>query len=74
MSNDDIGIPHSEWSSLWQYYNALCNALSYAVQQSRYANAMTDSVWELNDNWWVKDGTFTGADVEDHVVYPTIIA
>jgi len=72
--NDDVGIPHSEWSSLWQYYDALYNALSYAVQQSRYANVMNDKVWELDDNWWVKDGTLTAVDVEiDHAVYPTIM-
>ena len=55
--NDDVGITHSEWSSLWQYYNALYNTLLYAVQQCRYANVMTDKVWELDDNWWVKDGS-----------------
>ena len=72
--NDDVGISHSEWSSLWQYYDALYNALSYAVQQSRYANVMNDKVWELDDNWWVKDGTLTAVDVEkDHAVYPTIM-
>ena len=70
--NDDVGIPHSEWSSLWQYYNALYNTLSYAVQQCRYANVMTDKVWELDDNWWVKDGSITAADVEENAVYPTI--
>jgi len=52
----------------------LVNALSYAVQPSRYANVMIDKVWELDDNWWVKDGTLTAVDVEkDRAVYPTIM-
>jgi hypothetical protein len=35
---------------------------------------MTDKVWELDDNWWVKDGSITAADVEENAVYPTINA
>jgi hypothetical protein len=35
---------------------------------------MIDKVWELDDNWWVKDGTLTAVDVEkDRAVYPTIM-
>ena len=53
---------------------AILRCLVNAVQPSRYANVMIDKVWELDDNWWVKDGTLTAVDVEkDHAVYPTIM-
>ena len=67
------GIPASEWQSLWQYYHALRNALECAVEQSRDEN-MTDDVWKLDENWWVKDGTLTAEHVKEHWVYPTISA
>ncbi|KAL3806634.1 hypothetical protein ACHAXA_011741, partial [Cyclostephanos tholiformis] len=69
----DRGIPASEWTSLWQYYDALSNALRVAVHQSR-DGSMTDEVWKLDDNWWVKDGALTADDDEDHYVYPIINA
>jgi hypothetical protein len=68
----DLGILDSEWSTLWQYYDALCNALRCAIQQS--SNSMVDDVWDLDDNWWVKDGLLTADDVKEHAVYPTINA
>ena len=71
-ASEDTRIPRSEWSSLWQYYDALYYALSCAVQQSGNGN-MTDDVWKLDENWWVKDGPIT-ADDDDHEVYPTINA
>lgn len=67
----DAGIPESEWQSLWQYYHALKTALECAVEQSRDGN-MTDEVWKLDENWWVKDGRITAEDDEEHWVYPTI--
>ncbi|KAL7523467.1 hypothetical protein ACHAXR_000192 [Thalassiosira sp. AJA248-18] len=57
-----------EWESLWQYYDALHDALSYSVQSNE---TLLDDVWEIDDNWWVKDGTFTAADDEEHYVLPT---
>lgn len=72
MSTDDLGIPSSEWSSLWQYYDALFNALLCAIQESNHY-IMNDDVWDLDDNWWVQDGD-TYADDESHEVYPTVHA
>ena len=72
MSNDDLGIPSSEWSSLWQYYDALYNALSLAIEESTHF-IENDDVWDLDDNWWVQDGD-AYADDESHEVYPTIHA
>jgi hypothetical protein len=70
----ELGIPDSEWSTLWQYYDALCNALQCAIQQSY--KSMVDDVWDLDDNWWVKDGYLTSDDLSkgEHGVYPTINA
>lgn len=59
-----------EWESLWQYYNALHDAISYAVEQSNNVE-MTNGVWKLDDDWWVQDGTLKAADVEDHYVLST---
>lgn len=72
MSIDEAGIPSSEWSSLWQYYDALYNALSLAIEESNHY-IENDDVWDLDDNWWVQDGD-TYADDESHEVYPTIHA
>ena len=64
------GIGPYEWSSLWRYYDALVTALRVAVEQGTNGT-MTDEVWKLDDNWWVKDGTH---DDEEHYVYPTVNA
>ena len=61
------------WSSLWQYNDALYTALSLAVQESRKYDNLNDYVWELDDDWWVKDSN-TYADDNSHDVYPTIHA
>ena len=73
IASEDAGIPSIEWSSLWQYYDALYYALSCAVHQSRIG-LMTDDVWKLDDNWWVQDGTLTATDIDEHKVYPIINA
>ena len=67
MNHHDAGIPESEWDSLWQYYDALHTALSYAVESNE---TRVDDVWKLDDDWWVKDGTIKAAD-DDHWVRPT---
>ena len=46
LSNDDAGISHKMCGNLfWQYYDALYNTISCAIQQSRCENnvAMTDT-------------------------------
>ncbi|KAL7527761.1 hypothetical protein ACHAXR_006033, partial [Thalassiosira sp. AJA248-18] len=62
---DYEGMSKYEWESLWQYYDALHEALSYATHSNE---PLVDDVWELNDNWWVQDGTLTAADDEEHYV------
>ncbi|KAL7431224.1 hypothetical protein ACHAXH_001473, partial [Discostella pseudostelligera] len=70
MDYESAGISSNEWQSLWQYYNALHDALSYAVEQSKH-ETLTEDVWKLDDNWWVQDGTLSAADVDEHLVQPT---
>ena len=70
MDYESAGISSNEWQSLWQYYNALHDALSYAVEQSKH-ETLTEDVWKLDDNWWVQDGTLSAADVDEHFVQPT---
>ena len=67
-ADKDVGISHSEWTSLWQYYDALYYALSCAIKRGN--ETLIDDVW-INDNWWVKDGTLTAADVGEHQVFRT---
>ena len=59
-----------EWKTLWQYYDALHDALSNAIDQSD-ASSLSDEIWELDDNWWVKDGSLKASQVEEHCVLPT---
>lgn len=65
------GILESEWESLWQYYDALRDALSYAVESNA---PLTNEVWNRDDDWWVKDGKFNAADEDEHWVFPTVNA
>jgi hypothetical protein len=67
---ESIGISSSEWQSLWQYFNALHDALSYAIEQSNSVK-LTEDVWKLDDDWWVQDGTLSAADGDEHFVQPT---
>jgi hypothetical protein len=70
MNYESAGISSSEWQSLWQYFNALHDALSHAVQHSTHVQ-LTEDVWKLDDDWWVQDGTLSAADMDEHFVYPT---
>ena len=65
---DYEGVSKYEWESLWQYYDALHDALSNALQTDA---TLSDNVWDLDDNWWVKDGTIVAADIGEHSVFPT---
>ena len=68
-SVDDYNdISKYEWGSLWQYYDALHDAISYAVKSDA---ALSEDVWKLDDNWWVQDGTTKGSDVHEHPILPT---
>jgi len=58
-------IPENEWSLLWDYYDALHNALSRAVVSDV---PLSDEVWSLNHDWWVKDGTMNESSVQEHSV------
>ena len=58
-----------EWESLWQYYDALHNALTLATTQSDVS--LSDEVWKLGHDWWVKDGTLKEEDSEEHYVLRT---
>ncbi|KAL7552899.1 hypothetical protein ACHAWF_016148 [Thalassiosira exigua] len=68
MNYEDEGISAGEWESLWLYYDALHDALSYAVKSNA---SVTDDVWTWSDDWWVKDGTLVSANTYEHTVYPT---
>jgi len=62
------GISEYEWQMIWQYYDALYDALSYALQSGA---TLSDEVWDLDDGWWVEDGPVKAADEYDHYVLPT---
>jgi len=53
-----------EWESLWQYYDALYNAMTFATTQS--GTQLSDDVWKLGHDWWVQDGTLKEEDSEEH--------
>mmetsp|Transcript_27124 Transcript_27124/g.58102 ORF Transcript_27124/g.58102 Transcript_27124/m.58102 type:complete len:431 (-) Transcript_27124:193-1485(-) len=63
------GMSKYEWESLWQYYDALHDALTNAIVQSDAT--LSDEVWELGDNWWVKDGSLNASQEDEHYVLPT---
>merc|ERR1712087_6547 len=65
---EDDDVSEYEWESIWQYYDALHDALSYAVQSDV---TLSDDVWDMGDDWWVKDGPIKAADVNEHYVLPT---
>lgn len=69
LGYEEEEVPQNEWDSLWQYYDALHDAISYAVQSK---DARTDEVWTMGDDWWVKDGTLKASDVEEHMVNPLV--
>ncbi len=71
MNYESAGISPTEWQSLWQYYDALFEALFCAVQLSN-SKVLSEDVWTLDDDWWVQDGTLKAADVGEHQVYPTL--
>jgi len=54
-----------EWESLWQYYDALHNALTLATTQSN-EESLSDEVWTHGHDWWIQDGTLKEDDIEDH--------
>jgi len=58
-----------EWESLWQYYDALHNALTLATTQSDVS--LSDEVWTLGHDWWIQDGTLKEEDSEEHYVLRT---
>jgi len=58
-----------EWESMWQYYDALHYALFIALQSDD--KTLSDDVWNLDDDWWVKDGTLKATDDLDHYVLPS---
>jgi len=69
--NDYDGMSKYEWEKLWEYYNALYAALSNAIGQGNAA-ALSDEVWKLGDNWWVKDGELEASQSDEHWVRPTV--
>ncbi|KAL7551722.1 hypothetical protein ACHAWF_014909 [Thalassiosira exigua] len=70
LDYEGAGISAAEWNSLWLYYDALHNAISYAVKSDAPA---TNEVWDQSDAWWVKDGSVVSADRDEHTVLPTIL-
>ena len=73
LDHRSVGILANEWDLLWQYYDALFNAISSAVEQSKDVST-SNKVWELDDDWWVSNGTLLAADMDEHEVLPTINA
>lgn len=64
------GVTKYEWESLWQYYDVLQNALSVTLQSDV---ALSNGIWNLGDDWWVKDGSIKAADDGHHYVLPSTL-
>jgi hypothetical protein len=64
-SKEEVGLRKLEWDSLWQYFDALHAALTYVTGTNE--TLLVDDVWELDDSWWVQEGT-TEADTDEHYV------
>ena len=58
-------VPEYELKSLWEYYDALSGALRYALDSNA---AIVDDVWQMGEDWWVKDGTIKAENVDEHTV------
>ena len=61
----DIHMPNHEWALLWQYFDALHNAISRCVESNE---PLSDEIWDAPHDWWVKDGTMKECDREEHYV------
>ena len=69
-SYQDYGdMSRFEWESLWQYYDALHNAMMLATTQR--GTQSSNDVWTLGHDWWVQDGTLKEEDSEEHYVLRT---
>ena len=64
-SKDNVDVPDNEWKLLWKYYDALHNAISRAVKTDV---SLSEEVWKMPHDWWVKDGTMKERDLDDHYV------
>jgi len=64
-----VDMSRFEWESLWQYYDALHNAMTLATTQSD--DSLSDEVWILGHDWWVQDGTLKEEDSDEHYVLRT---
>jgi len=64
-----IDMSQFEWESLWQYYDALHNAMTLATTESDVS--LSDEVWKLGHDWWVQDGTLKEEDSDEHYVLRT---
>ena len=61
----DVEMPKNEWSLLWEYFDALHNALYRAIESN---TPLSDDVWNLGHDWWVKDGTMKESNLDEHFV------
>ena len=64
-SKNDVGMPDHEWKSLWEYYDALHNAISRALESDEL---VSEEVWEMPHDLWVTNGTIKESDQESHYV------
>jgi len=64
-SHEEYGdMSRFEWELLWQYYDALHNAMTLATTESDVS--LSEEVWTLGHDWWIKDGTLKEEDSEEH--------
>lgn len=66
-SNGEVGMRSIEWTSMWDYYDALHAALTYVTESNE---TLVNDVWDLDDSWWVQEGS-TLAEEDDHTVRTT---
>lgn len=65
----NMGVPKNEWTLLWEYFDALHNALSRAIESDV---PLSEEIWEMHHDWWVKDGSQKEYDVDEHYVRRSI--
>jgi hypothetical protein len=61
----DMNMLNHQWELLWQYFDALYNAVSRAVESNE---PLSEEIWDAPHDWWVKDGTMKECDLDEHYV------
>ena len=58
-----MGMRSMEWTSLWEYFDAIHTALTLVTETTE---TLVDDVWSMGDSWWVQESS--EAHKEEHKV------